>query len=178
MPEEAFVAENAGRMPVSEMSRMLGRSVEAITYHAHVMRDEGRLSASLRYRPFRSSLSECPECGRMRSLFEGGVCRVCYDEGRLKAHVEAMKEAYEELPMHVRERTNGTFALEHRNPPRMPMRPDTRDMTAYKAMQAEDRHARSMEKWELRMLQLDIDAAKQRSSKWRRKAAEARSEKN
>lgn len=175
--EEAVIAENAGRMPVSEMSRMLGRSVDAIAYHAHVMREEGRLDASLRFRPFRSSLSECPECGRMRSLFEGAVCRVCHDESRLKAHVGAMEEAYGDLPMHVKEKTNGTFELEHRNPPRMPMRPDTRDMTVYRAMQAEDRHARAMEDWELRMLQLDIDAAKQRASKWRRKAAAARNEK-
>lgn len=175
--EEAFIAENAGKMPVSEMSRILGRSESAIAYHAHVMREEGRLHASLRFRPFRSSLSECPECGNMRSSFEGDVCRVCHDEGRFKVHVGAMKAAYDELPMHVKERTNGTFAIEHRNPPRMPMKPDTRDMTVYKAMQAEDRYARAMERWELQMLRLDIDAAKQRASKWRRKAAQERNEK-
>lgn len=156
---------------------MLGRSPAAVAYRAHVMREEGRLDASLRFRPFRSSLAECPECGRRRSSFEGGICRVCHDRRRLAAHVETMKAAYEQLPMGLRERTNGSFEIEHRNPPCMPMRPDTRDMTAYKAMQAEDRHARAVEQWELRMLQLDIDAAKQRASKWRRGAAKAREEK-
>lgn len=185
--EERFIAENMGRMPLRQMALKMGRSYEALRYHVHLMRRDGKVEGSARLNPdyeFISDLVECSRCYTPRTeVDEEGACPVCRAKDRLREHELKMHRAYENLPRELKERTNGTFRIE-RAPALMskskslarPKKPDIEGLDAFWAAVKMDRWYRALEAYEMARLTLDIDATKQRTSKWRRKARKWREE--
>lgn len=183
--DERFIQENAGLLTLREMADVLDRSYESVRYHAHVMRQNGRLDSDLRIYGednFISDLTLCVECLEPRSTCDANqVCKVCRDRALLENHIELMYRAYANLPRELQEKTNGTFEIQRtkslmKSKLEKPKKPTCEGLDAFWSQKAMDDWHRAMEAYELRLLKLDIDAAKQRRSKWKRKAAKYRAE--
>lgn len=181
--EERFVRDNAGALPAEEMADALGRSYRAVVVHAARMRAGGRLGAYLAVRreeAYVSDLVECVECHRPRSSVDAdGVCRVCRAEQRREERRAEMERAFWNLPRPLRENTRCGFdvtrdRLRSRKDHGRPPAPDVSGMDRFHAAKALDDYALALEAHELDLVTLDIDALKQRASKWRRKAAKYR----
>ena len=177
--DERLVAAKAGEVSVRTLASMLGRSESAVRTHASRMRSEGRLGRTLETDcdQYVSWLVECPECRELRSgLTAGGVCRVCARREQLRRNEVRMRRAWQNLPPALK-RSSGGCGRVLRAPLLMtkgtrlspPPPPDTEGMDAFDAAAATDEWLLEVEEHELAMLQLDIDAVKQRVSKWRRK---------
>lgn len=181
--EEQFIAKSAGIITVVEMASILGRSYESTRSHIKTMKKDGRLNRSMtieRDTEYISDLEECCECHTLRATCDkDGVCKVCHATERLATNKARMERAYWNLPYELRERTRCEFDI-RRNPERItkefqkPKKPTVNELDDFYAAKAMDDYYRSLEQYELRLLQLDIDAFKQRTSKWRRKAAKWR----
>lgn len=180
--DERLVAAKAGEVSVRMLASMLGRSEAAVRTHAARMRSEGRLGRTLELDcdQHLSWLVECPECRELRSgLTAGGVCRVCARREQLRRNEARMRRAWQNLPPSLKSASGGCGRV-LRAPLLMskgtrlspPPSPDTDGMDAFDAAAATDEWLLAVEEHQLAMLQLDIDAVKQRVSKWRRKTRE------
>ena len=179
--EETYIRESAGKVSVSKVARKLGRTCDSVRSHAASMRRANRLHASMRVledAEYISDLEECSECGEMRSTCDAdGVCKVCRDRKRLERHMQMAEKAYWNLPKQLRERTTCEYSIERNRKLmrdagklRIPEKPDVSGMDAFFAAKAMDDWLVSIEKRELDIIAMDINAAKQRRSKWKRKA--------
>ena len=180
--DERLVAAKAGEVSVRMLASMLGRSEAAVRTHAARMRSEGRLSRTLELDCDQhvSWLVECPECRELRSgLTAGGACRVCAKREQLRRNEARMRRAWQNLPPKLKGASGGCGRV-LRAPLLMtkgtrlspPPPPDTSGMDGFDAAAATDEWLLAVEEHELAMLQLDIDAVKQRVSKWRRKTSQ------
>ena len=176
------MAAKAGEVSVRMLASMLGRSEAAVRTHAARMRSEGRLGRTLELDSDQhlSWLVECPECRELRSgLTPAGVCRVCARREQLRRNEARMRRAWTNLPPSLKSASGGCGRV-LRAPMLMtkgtrlspPPPPDTEGMDAFDAAAAMDGWMLEVEEHELSMLQMDIDAVKQRVSKWRRKTRE------
>ena len=176
------MAAKAGEVSVRMLASMLGRSEAAVRTHAARMRSEGRLSRTLELDCDQhvSWLVECPECRELRSgLTAGGTCRVCAKREQLRRNEARMRRAWQNLPPKLKGASGGCGRV-LRAPLLMtkgtrlspPPPPDTSGMDGFDAAAATDEWLLAVEEHELAMLQLDIDAVKQRVSKWRRKTSQ------
>lgn len=183
--EERLIIDCAGSATASEMANILGRSYTSLVAHVHQMRAKGIIDTELRVYGedrFISDLRVCTECGEPRSTCDDNrVCKVCRDRVILDSHIERMHKAYANLPQELKEKTNGTFELQRvkglmKTDLNAPKKPNVTLLSEFYAAEAMDKYFREKEAYELRLLRLDIDAAKQRRSKWNRKAAKYRAE--
>lgn len=186
--EERFIANRAGIMTVRDMARVLGRTEESIRVRATRMRKEGRLEKSLRTvgeSDFVSYLEECCECHQLRSSVDkSGICPVCKKREQLESNMRTMHRAWANLPPEYKRRTKRRFDPE-RSPNlmtkskdlKMPTKPETSGMDDFDAAKAINDWLLDVERYELAILRLDIDAVKQRTCKWRRKTRKYKSEK-
>lgn len=177
--DEQFIVRNAGKIPVKQMAHALGRSADAVRQHAKEMRGAGTLQRSLRctgaidYRP---RTQECAECHKMRATLDAsGVCKVCRDAVRLEKHKELAEMAYINLPEEIRARSHPFTPKATRRPlltkhkfPEPTMRRSERPGSFW-AAKSKDDFLIEHERWELHQLHLEINAMKQRRSKWLRK---------
>jgi hypothetical protein len=145
------------------------------------MRREGRLNENLRVNHdrdvFVTLLEECAECYQWRSTCdESGVCEVCRKRESLEHHKELLEHTYLNLPQEIKDTVDGSLSI-RRAPELMsksrdltrPSKPDTHGMTEFDRDLALDTWYRDTERYELAMLRLDIDATKQKRSKWMKK---------
>lgn len=184
--DERFIIDNAGLLTVREIADELGRSYSSVVSRVHLLRERGLIDRSMRVYGedhYISDLVLCVSCNTRRSTCDKDqVCKVCRDKILLENHKELMYRAYDNLPRELQEKTNGTFNI-YRSRSLMktrlqkPKRPNTTGMNLFDTMKAEDDYFYELEAYELRLLKLDIDAVKQRRSKWKRKAAKYRAEK-
>ena len=101
---------------------------------------------------------------------------MCARREQLRRNEVRMRRAWQNLPPALK-RSSGGCGRVLRAPLLMtkgtrlspPPPPDTEGMDAFDAAAATDEWLLEVEEHELAMLQLDIDAVKQRVSKWRRK---------
>ena len=179
--EETFIRDRAGVLPVADIAQTLGRTERPVIAHAHDMRVAGRLDKMLRKSldspAFKPQLVECAEYHEMRSTCnKDGICRICQLQEAHDRHFELMMRDWRNLPQELREATKDTFDVERapklaKNRLSLPTKPlPQREGDFWKKAAAED-YAIALEQYEIRRLNLDIDALKQRRSKWKRKAA-------
>lgn len=187
LEDEQFIVETAGKLTLRDMADNLGRSYASVRRHVQDMRAAGRLTKDTRIygeQHWISNLKVCPSCLTPRSKFnKDGICTVCHKKASLEEHERKMHRSYENLPKELKDRTNGTFRIE-RNKKLMskskdlrePMPPSTTGMDQFEAGMAIEEFNIAHEEYELARLVLDIDAVKQRRSKWNKKAARWRRE--
>lgn len=73
--EEQYLIDHAGKLPLADLSEIMGRSVASIKHKTMLLNREGH-ALSLRYVPPRTI--PCPSCGKMRSrINRQGLCRCC-----------------------------------------------------------------------------------------------------
>ena len=188
LAEERQLAGLAGLVPVKSIASILGRSEDSVRTKAKELRGSGRLSSTLRVeRPveYVSDLRECPRCEKLRSKFDGsGVCRVCVERERFDKYRRDAEKAYWAMPRELRERSTCGFDVERR-PELMsrrrdgrPKPPDIDGLDEFYTAKAMDDYALALETYELDLARLDVDAMKQRKSKWLRKAKAYRKERS
>lgn len=178
--EEAYIRKFAGVLSTREIAKRLNRSYDSVKNRAYVMRKEGRLKTMMAVKeiPFTSWLVECPECYRLRTkLTSKGICLVCTRQKQLEQHKKKMYQTWMNLPQELKDASEGcseisrnTSLMKHEIKMGYPKPPDVTGLPKFNADMAIDNWFKEVEKYELRILSLDIDAVKQRCSKWRRKA--------
>lgn len=184
--EERRLASMAGLVPVARIASILGRTEDGVRTRAKELRAQGRMSSQLRVPDiieYTSDLMECPSCLKMRSKFgDDGECDVCRMQKRLERYQMEAEKAYWNMPKELRDRSECRFSVERRadlmSKKRLsrPKPPNTKGMDAFWAAKAMDDHARAEEAYEYEQASLDVDAMKQRKSKWLRKARKWREE--
>lgn len=179
--EETFIRRWAGILDTKEIAERLNRSYGSVKNHAYLMRKEGRLktpSMTVQEVPFTSWLVECPECYRLRTkLTNKGICLVCTKQKQLEQHKKKMYQIWVNLPQELKDASRGCEdvsrginLMKHETRLSYPKPPDVAGLPKFNADMAIDNWFKEVEKYELRILTLDIDAVKQRCSKWRKKA--------
>lgn len=161
--ELAFLRDCAGKMPRREICRTLKRSKNSVEMKSRC------LGVSLRC--FRSQLEWCPVCATLRSHLSPstGQCRVCskrkqYDKGECRVS-EALEQLTpkERLIYEEEEAKRGSRKL-----PRKPLKP-LRQGSLYERQKTEEAYLLAIERWEIRCLDLKIDANKTRLKRIREK---------
>lgn len=161
-----YLMEHAGKVPRDQIAEALGRSSGSVSYMAAALRKRG-VRVSLRC--YERKLEWCPWCARWRTRVyrRKGMCRVCRLRERLWAAEGRCREALELLDGRSRERFARAEPWRGSTFPPMPQAPaaDSRDL--YERMEAEERRAAEVEEWEIRCVQMRIDAEKSRLSRIR-----------
>lgn len=179
--EERYIQDNIQIKSAQVIAHDLDRTYGALRNHCTRMRQDGRLEGSLRvphdHDVFDTVLEECVECYQWRATCDKyGVCSVCRSKKRLEHHKELLEHTYLNLPQEIKDTVNGNLTVK-RAPELMsksknlqrPPKPDTTDMNEFERDYALDAWYRATEAYELAMLRLDIDATKQKRSKWMKK---------
>jgi len=153
-----YLRDNAGLIPISKISKHLGKSPKAIQRKAET------LGLSTRY--FNSTLAWCPNCAHMRTEINPhtGVCRVCSKQKQLDKSEQRISEALAQLPFEQRS------VLEHFElsrgseiPPKPVMKKvSTKPRYRYRRNRELIRYERELELWEIKYLDRRINANKKR----------------
>lgn len=164
--DERYLVESAGRMPLHDICKHLGRSNQSVRSRAAMLRRSGVDVPSLRHH--RSGLVWCDHCATWRTRVNDlGMCPVCVMRERLTAARSIEDGIVAALPDAARARrrvhTHGS-----RVDPR-PRAPDVGGMTAVRAARAEADHCRSIESWELTNLKRERKATWRRIERMRKK---------
>lgn len=154
----------AGVLTRREICRHLKRSTKS------VKRKSERLGVSLRC--FKTKLNWCPVCAKWRSTVspKTGKCRVCSKRKSLMDGEWRVSDALAQLTPEQRliyeeeESKRG----KRRVPPR-PIKMQVSPENRYKFAKEEERYAIAIEAWEIKCLDLDIDANKSRLKRIREK---------
>lgn len=175
--EDTWLEEQAGSIPLKDIAAHLGRSESAVRFHASSLRSRGRSVRPLKVE--RSRLVECPECHAMRTeVLPEGFCRVCKERRSLEARTADMKAAYDAMPRELRDRTNGTFRIDHKKVIPFPPQPDFDAMPPRERVRAMDSWLSECESVEVARLRLENTAVRQRTCKWKRKSKAFRNKSN
>lgn len=162
--EIRFLKASAGKIPQEEIQRTLGRSAKAVDHMA------SRLGLSLRF--YASSLVWCPRCATWRTSLNArtGDCPVCAKreqllrgEWRISQSLKKLDEAQRATYL-TQETRRGSRSI-----PYKPTRKFFHHQNAYQAAKAEETYLIEIEKWEIRCLELRINADKKRLERIRAK---------
>lgn len=161
--ELEFLRNSAGKLSRREICRQLKRSKNSVEMKSRC------LGVSLRC--FKSRLEWCPVCATLRSHLGAstGQCRVCAKRRQYEAGEERISEALGQLTPTQRliyeeeEAKRGT-----RNFPKRPLKPLLQG-SFYERQKAEEAYLCAVERWEIRCLDLKIDANKTRLKRIRTK---------
>lgn len=171
-----FIVENAGSVTPKDMARILKRTEGAIRKKACELRKQGRLTADLR--TYHWKTQECPYCMKRRVCFGSqGYCTVCRLEDRIEEHIEKAGKLWDNLEEEYKAKT-----LMNSNHPEadlrtvlsftddvLPTRPSVSGLSPYLASKALDEYYIELEKAELRSLNRQYQALRQRETRWRKK---------
>lgn len=162
--EEQYLRDNAGRMSRREICRQLKRSSRSIETKAR------RLGVSLRC--YSRKLEWCTECATWRSTVSPrtGRCRVCEKREMLAKSEDRVSEAFQLLSIEQR----AIYAAEEagrgrRRQPRKPIKQPSTAGSLYARSKSQELYMRDIERWEIRCLDLQINANKTRLKRIRNK---------
>ena len=173
--DDAYIASNAGQIPLAEMARHLGRTQGAVRKRACILRKSGAVGTSLRH--YEPRTQECPECHKRRSVFyRNGICKVCALEQLVREHKDTAFALWQTLEPEYQSRTlsgsphalaghEDILTYVESEPPK---HPDTRGMTDYMAAKAMDGYLIALEEYRIGVLQRQICALKGREHRWRK----------
>lgn len=159
-----YLRDNAGVLPMREICKHLKRSASSVKTEAC------RMGISLRC--FKQKLKWCPVCAKWRSTVspKTGQCRVCSKRKNLMDGEWRVSDALMQLTPAQRliydeeESSRG----KRRVPPK-PIKMKVSPRNRYKCAKEEERYTIALEAWEIKCLDLDIDANKTRLKRIRRK---------
>lgn len=166
--EIRFLKANAGKIPQEEIQRTLNRSAKAIDHMA------SRLGLSLRF--YTSSLVWCPRCATWRTSLNArtGNCPVCTKHEQLLKGEWRISQSLKKLD--EAQRITYLNQETRRGPRSIPSKPTRKQahhrQSAYQAAKAEELYLIEIEKWELRCLELRINADKKRLERIRAKSGD------
>lgn len=155
----AYLEQQAGRVPISELAYVLQRSPEAVKQKAK------KLGISLRVDSWR--LGWCSGCStwRTRADPKTGVCPVCTVRMKLQAaETEARRLCASLSGTH--HFAPGSYSAEVINTP--PIEPNTQRMSKAEANEAMQAYFMALEAWQLQTVQRRYDAARQRLTRIRK----------
>lgn len=168
LDEIRFLKANAGKVPQEEIQRALGRSEKAVDHMA------SRLGLSLRF--CASSLVWCPRCATWRTALNArtGDCPVCAKREQLLRGERRISQSLKRLDEAQRAAYLGQET--RRGPRSIPSKPTRRQdhhrQSAYQASKAEEAYLVEIEKWEIRCLEMRINADKKRLERIRAKSGD------
>ncbi len=166
--EIAWLADQAGLLPLRQIAWALGRSEMSVR---HMAMREG-----LSLRCGRRGLAWCPSCSSWRgTLGPDGRCRVCAKRAMATRDHEECERILSELSPERRAeylRASAKSRGQVRPPPPRPKMPAGHAMSADERLRAQRRYALAVEAWELKCATRAYDRKKQRLCRLR-KVAEA-----
>lgn len=167
--EEAYLLENAGKVPVRELCRHLRKSRDAVLSKARHMREEGR---PVVLRCFTPRTEICPACGCSRAtLGVVGICLPCRKREQLAAIEARIAELMPMLPKAYRDRYEETEAERGSKADPIPRPPSVPKGTPYYVrMKAQERWEIEVERAVIRNLEREIKAAQKRKERIEKKA--------
>ena len=159
-----YLRDNAGVLPMREIYKHLKRSKNSVDWMSR------HLGVSLRC--FKTKLKWCPVCAKWRSTVspKTGQCRVCSKRKNLMDGEWRVSDALMQLTPEQRliyddeESSRG----KRRVPPK-PTKIKVSPKNRYKYAKEEERYTIALEAWEIKCLDLDIDANKTRLKRIRKK---------
>lgn len=162
--DEQYLRNNAGLIPADKIGKHLGRSTKSVRRKAESM--------GLSLRCFKSELKWCPSCAKMRASVSPvtGICRVCSKQHNKEEGEWRVSKALEQLTQEERiEYARQEARRGRRHMPPKPVKRVINPKHRYLYTKEEDRYAREVELWEIRCLDLDINANKTRLKRIREK---------
>lgn len=170
--EDELLIRCAGFLTTSEIAGKLERSERSVSSRARVLKQQGKLTVSLRaYKP---KTKVCPECGKDRSRFIGNRCVVCDARSKADSYLRESINAWDAMSDGSRTKSQayldaqgGTiYSVKHTGTPPDPPRPK---QTFYQTQRGRDMYAIALEEYELTQAKHDIAAYKMRAFRWRKK---------
>ena len=166
--DEAYLLENAGKVPVREICRHLRKSSQAVYSKARHMREEG---FPIVLRCFVPRTGICPACGCSRSTMgDFGICRLCRKRDQLAGIEARIAELLPMLSQADRDRYEETEAERGSRADQMPKPPSVpSDATYYERMRAMEAWEIEVEHARIRNLEREIKAAQKRKERIEKK---------
>lgn len=160
-----YLRDNAGVLPMREICKHLKRSKNSVDWMAR------HIGVSLRC--YKRKMSWCPVCATWRSTLSDktGMCRVCSKKKMLEDGEMRVSQELEKLTLEQRAEYNDQEV--HRRTRRIPLKPiklKVDPKNHYKYAKEEERYLREIEAWEIKCLDLRIDANKTRLKRIRQKS--------
>lgn len=159
-----YLRDNAGVVPMRDICRHLKRSKNSVDWMSR------HIGVSLRC--YRRTLEWCPSCAKWRSTVSPrtGQCRVCSKRKSLVDGEWRISDALAQLTPEQRSRYEEEEVK--RGKRRMPVKPKKMFVSPrnrYRRAKEEERYAIALERWEIKCIDLDIDANKTRLKRIREK---------
>lgn len=160
-----YLRDNAGIIPMRQICKHLKRSKNSVDWMAR------HIGVSLRC--YKRKMSWCPVCATWRSTLSDktGMCRVCSKKKMLEDGEMRVSQELEKLTLEQRAEYNDQEV--HRRTRRIPPKPiklKVDPKNHYKYAKEEERYLREIEAWEIKCLDLRIDANKTRLKRIRQKS--------
>lgn len=160
-----YLRDNAGIIPMRQICKHLKRSKNSVDWMAR------HIGVSLRC--YKRKMSWCPVCATWRSTLSDktGMCRVCSKKKMLEDGEMRVSQELEKLTLKQRAEYNEQEV--HRRTRRIPLKPiklKVDHKNHYKYAKEEERYLREIEAWEIKCLDLRIDANKTRLKRIRQKS--------
>lgn len=160
-----YLRDNAGIIPMRQICKHLKRSKNSVDWMAR------HIGVSLRC--YKRKMSWCPVCATWRSTLSDktGMCRVCSKKKMLEDGEMRVSQELEKLTLEQRAEYNDQEV--HRRTRCIPLKPiklKVDPKNHYKYAKEEERYLREIEAWEIKCLDLRIDANKTRLKRIRQKS--------
>lgn len=160
--EVTRLRELAGTMRACDIADELGRTKKAVE---HMAKRQG-ISLRLRF----ADLKWCSECATWRATVgKDGKCTVCKRRRMLEDGRARVRDAIHALPPNERLKFERGDRLRGSKYPPKPVKMASNPMSMRDRRRAETRYLRDIEMWEVRCLELQINSAKSRLKRIRRK---------
>lgn len=164
--DEKFLKDNAGILSRREICYELKRSRKSVEMKAEHM--------GLSLRQYKQKLKWCNNCARLRSTVSDktGKCYVCKLKESLHEWEVDMANAYRQLTQEDKDTYDKYEATRKSKIPPKPLKQSSCPVSRYQRAKAEETYQRDLERWEIRCLQIRINAVKQRVSRMNKKIRE------
>lgn len=159
-----YLRDNACILSARQICKHLKRSKSSVECQAR------RMGLSLRC--YKQKLQWCPMCANWRATVspKTGICRVCSKRQMLEAGEDRVSEALEQLSIDQRAEYNDQEVHRISKMPPKPTKKKVDTKSRYLSAKEEERYAREIEAWQIKCIDLRIDANKTRLRRIREKS--------
>ena len=170
--EEKFLIANAGFLTKRDICELLKRPAESVTQKVKALRRQGH---DISLRCFESTLEPCPSCGHQSATIgRKGICEPCRRRDQLATIHARIADLMPLLSNEERDIYEKTEAEIESSRDPLPKAPNTRHLSRYKAMKADEEHAIALERCVSNNLRREVKAAQKRKERIEEKVTQKR----